>query len=38
MEDKKPDKTEELDLPKYIWLFTHLFNKKKFEAVPQKRE
>jgi len=37
-EDKEPDKTEELDLPKYIWLFTHLFNKKKFEAVPQTRE
>jgi len=38
MENKKPDKTGELDLPKYIWPFTHLFNKKKFEALPQKRE
>jgi len=37
-EDKKPDKTGELNLPKYIWPFTHLFNKKKFEALPQKRE
>ena len=37
-EDKEPDKTGELDLPKYIQLFTHLFNKKKFEALPQKRE
>ena len=37
-EDKEPDKTGELDLPKYIWPFTHLFNKKKFEAIPQKRE
>jgi len=37
-EDKEPDKTRELDLPKYIQLFTHLFNKKKFEALPQKRE
>ena len=37
-EDKEPDKTGELDLPKYIQPFTHLFNKKKFEAIPQKRE
>ena len=37
-EDKEPDKTGELDLPKYIQPFTHLFNKKKFEALPQKRE
>jgi len=37
-EDKKPDKTGELDLPKYIWPFTHLFNKKKFELLLQKRE
>ena len=34
MEDKEPDKTGELDLPKYIQPFTHLFNKKKFKAVP----
>ena len=37
-EDKELDKTGELDLPKYIRPFTHLFNKKKFEALPQKRE
>jgi len=37
-EDKEPDKTEELDLPKYIRPFTHLFNKKKFEVVPQTRK
>jgi len=37
-EDKEPDKTGELDLPQYIRPFTHLFNKKKFEAIPQKRE
>jgi len=37
-EDKELDKTGELDLPKYIWPFTHLFNKKKFEVLLQKRE
>jgi len=37
-EEKEPDKTGELDLPKYIQPFTHLFNKKKFKVLPQKRE
>ena len=37
-EDKEPDETEEVDLPEYIQPFNHLFNKKKFEALPQKRE
>ena len=37
-EDKELDKTRELDIPKYIQPFTHLFNKNKFEALPQKRE
>jgi len=26
------------DLPGYIWPFTYLFNKKKFEKVPEKWE
>ena len=26
------------DLPEYIWLFTHLFNKNKFEKLPEQRE
>ena len=26
------------DIPKCIWLFTHLFNKKKFEKLLEKRE
>ena len=26
------------DLPKYIWLFTYLFNKKRFEKLPERWE
>jgi len=26
------------DLPEFIWPFTHLFNKKKFEKLLEKRE
>jgi len=26
------------DLPDHIQLFTHLFNKKKFEKLPEQRE
>jgi len=32
---KKPDSTNLEDLPDYIQLFTHLFNKKKFEKLPE---
>ena len=35
---KKPDKTNPEDLPEYIRPFTHLFNKKKFEKLPERRE
>ena len=35
---KKPDKTNPEDLPEYIRPFTHLFNKKKFENLPEHRE
>ena len=35
---KEPDKTNPEDLPKYIWPFTHLFNKKKFEKLPERHE
>jgi len=35
---KEPDKTNPEDLPEYIRPFTHLFNKKKFEKLPEKRE
>ena len=35
---KEPDKTNPEDLPEYIRLFTHLFNKKKFEKLPERRE
>ena len=35
---KEPDKTNPEDLPKYIRLFTHLFNKKKFEKLPERHE
>jgi len=31
--DKEPDPTNPKDLPKYVQLFTHLFNKKKFEKL-----
>ena len=33
---KEPDKTNPEDLPEYIRPFTHLFNKKKFEKLPEK--
>jgi len=35
---KEPDKTNPEDLPDYIQPFTHLFNKKKFEKLPERRE
>ena len=35
---KKPDKTNPEDLLDYIWLFMHLFNKKKFEKLPEQRK
>ena len=35
---KEPDKTNPEDLPKYIQPFTHLFNKKKFEKLLERRE
>jgi len=35
---KEPDKTNLEDLPKYIRPFTHLFNKKKFEKLPERCE
>jgi len=35
---KEPDKMNLEDLPEYIQPFTHLFNKKKFEKLPKRRE
>jgi len=35
---KKPGKTNSEDLLEYIQPFTHLFNKKKFEKLPEKHE
>jgi len=35
---KEPDKTNSEDLLDYIQLFTHLFNKKKFEKLPERCE
>ena len=35
---KEPDKTNPEDLPEYIQPFTHLFNKKKFEKLPERCE
>ena len=35
---KKPDPTNPEDLSDYIRPFTHLFNKKKFEKLPDRRE
>ena len=35
---KEPDKTDPEDLPDYIRPFTHLFNKKKFEKLPERRK
>jgi len=34
--DKEPDPTNPEDLPKYVQPFMHLFNKKKFEKLPDK--
>ena len=35
---KELDKMNPEDLPEYIWPFTHLFNKKKFEKLPERHE
>jgi len=35
---KEQDKMNPEDLPEYIQLFTHLFNKKKFEKLPERCE
>jgi len=35
---KEPDKTNPENLPDYIQLFMHLFNKKKFEKLPERCE
>ena len=35
---KEPDKTNPEDLPEYIQLFTHLFNKKKFKKLLERYE
>jgi len=35
---KEPDKTNPEDLLDYIQPFTHLFNKKKFKKLPERRE
>ena len=35
---KEPDPTNLENLPDYIWPFTHLFNKKKFEKLLERRE
>ena len=35
---KEPDTTNPEDLPEYIYLFTHLFNKKKFKKLLKQRE
>ena len=35
---KKPDTTNLENFPEYIWPFIHLFNKNKFEKLPEKRE
>ena len=35
---KKPDKMNPEDLLEYIRPFTHLFNKKKFERLPERHE
>ena len=36
--EKEPDLTNPEDLPEYIWPFMHLFNKKKFEKLPDRWE
>jgi len=35
---KEQDKTNPKDLPEYIRPFTHLFNKKKFKKLLERRE
>ena len=35
---KEPDRTNPEDLPEYIRPFIHLFNKKKFEKLPERWE
>ena len=35
---KELDNTNPEDLPDYIWPFTYLFNKKKFEKLPERHE
>ena len=35
---KEPDNINPKDLPDYIQLFMHLFNKKKFEKLPERCE
>ena len=35
---KKSDSKNSEDLPEYIQPFIHLFNKKKFEKLPEQRE
>jgi len=35
---KEPDVINLQDLPEYIQPFTYLFNKKKFEKLPEQRE
>ena len=35
---KEPDKMNLKDLPNYIRSFMHLFNKKKFEKLPERHE
>ena len=36
--DEEPNPTNPEDLPKYVQPFTHLFNKRKFEKLLDKRE
>ena len=35
---KEPDKTNPENLPDYIQPFIHLFNKKRFEKLPERQE
>jgi len=37
-DNKEQDKTNPEDLPEYIWPFTYLFNKKKFEKLLERYE
>ena len=36
--ENKSDIMNPEDLPEYIWLFIHLFNKKKFKKFLERRE